>query len=34
MIPSSSDQLEQEISNKLLVVPLRGLIEHDPLEGG
>ncbi len=34
MIPSSSNQFGHEIVNKVVVVPLRGLIEQEPLYGG
>ena len=34
MISFSSNQFKHETVNTVLVVPLRGLIEHDPFCGG
>ncbi len=33
-MPSWSCQFKQDIVNKVVVVPLRGLIEHEPFWGG
>jgi hypothetical protein len=34
MIPFASNQFEHEMVNKVLVVPLRGVIEQEPFCGG